>query len=164
MRTRTHLRTTCRSNNPPARGAGRRRGERRNECVRLSCCFKRHPIFVPIPMETVRGILVPIRDHRCRHTCWSSTRRTVGRVPRRLHCGHFGTRGAGGTPCRGSIGASLGSTHRATPHLDELKTELREHGAFGGKMFVLGVAEGTVEISTKGTTPAGDNASGHKRR
>ena len=70
-----------------------------------------------------------------------------------LISGRFGTRGAGRNSWRGSASGRLGSTRGATPHFNQLEAQFRKHGAFGGEMFVLGVANGAVEISLHGAAP-----------
>jgi hypothetical protein len=139
--------------NPTTRGSGSRRWVRRNGGFRLNGLFELHPILVPKPAETVRGIFVLIRNQRRRHTRGSGSRRIVSGRCLEPDSGRFGTRGAGRNSWRGSASGRLGTTRGATPHFNQLEAQFRKHGAFGGEMFVLGVANGAVEIPLHGAAP-----------
>jgi hypothetical protein len=106
---------------PTTRGSGSRRWVRGNGGFRLNGLLELHPILVPKPSETVRGIFVLIRNQRRRHTCGSGSRR-IG-SGRRLEpdSGRFGTRGAGRNSWRGRASGRRGSTRGATPHLNQLE-------------------------------------------
>jgi hypothetical protein len=107
--------------NPTTRGSGRRRWVRRNGGFRLNSLFERHPILFPKPAEAVRGIFVLIRNQRRRHTRGSGSRGIVGGRRLEPSSGRFGTRVAGGNNWQGSASRRLESTHRATPHLNQLE-------------------------------------------
>jgi hypothetical protein len=128
-----------------------------NQCLRLVCILKCHPILIPISTKAVSRILVHIRNQSRRHACWSRWR-DLARGCMGHSCCHLGPGGAGRatgqSPTCGRFSTNPNTTQRTAAHLNQFEVRFGKHGTFEGMMFVLRMAEGTVEPPTKGSTPA----------